>query len=95
MPPMDTSDMIPLAADVDLRMFAADCYALSYPHGLGRIHYQPGPMPAEATPEINARGEIAVIMDYVLGRCVKMCVYHHKRRLWIESKCIQAHRRRP
>ena len=83
--PMDTSAMIPLAGDVDLKVFAADCYALSFPHGHGQLHYRTGPMPAEVMPAVNPRDRIALIMDYVLGRCVKMCVYRYEGRLWIDN----------
>ena len=85
-PMVDTSDMICLAGDVDLRVFVSDCYALSHPHGLGSLHYQPGPLPAEAMPEFGGNDPIVVAVDYLLGRCVKMCVYRHKHRLWIRDR---------
>ena len=82
---MDTTDMVRLAGDVDLRVFVRDCYALSCPHGLGSLHYQPGPLPDDAMPEILHSGRIAVNVDYLLGRCVEMCVFRYKRRLWTPS----------
>ena len=80
---MDTTDMVRLADDVDLSVFVSDCYALSRPHGLGFLHYQPGPLPDDAMPEILRSGRIAVDVDYLLGRGVKMCAFRYKRRLWI------------
>ena len=82
---LDTSDMIPLAEDVDLDAFFSDCYALSHPHGLGTMHYTPGPLPADHRPEINPTGRIVASADYLLGRCVKMCVWRYQGRLWIRD----------
>ena len=83
---MDTTGMVRLADDIDLSVFLRDCYALSHPHGLGGLHYRPGPLPDEAMPEIRRNGQIVVDVGYLLGRCVKMCVFRHKRRLRIPGQ---------
>lgn len=85
--PLNTDGMVLLADGVDLDVFASDCYALSHPHGLGGRHFREGPLPAEEIPEPDPAGRLVIAMDYVLGRCVKMCVYRDDRdRLWIRDR---------
>lgn len=79
--------------DVDLRGFVRHCYDLSRPQGMGHIHYKPGPIPDEVldgimstySPEAGHGGNpgVALNMDYVLGRAVKMTVTAVRERWFI------------
>lgn len=77
---------------VDLEAFIQAVYALSCPVGLGMLHYKPGPLSKEDISEWVASAaahqsgnDIALNMDYVLGRCCKMVVWRRKDRLFIRD----------
>lgn len=85
---MDTSEMIDIT-ELDLRKFIAKAYDLSVPFGMGMLHFQPGPLPEEMIDRILAASDegarIAVSMDYVMGRAVKMTVFRDGDRLFIRN----------
>lgn len=64
-------------------------YDLSLPQGMGFAHYEPGPMSDERAQAIVGRhaadSRIAVSMDYVNGRAVKMTVFRTGGDLWIRK----------
>jgi hypothetical protein len=73
---------------VDLRELVKAAYDLSQPQGLGFIHYIPGPLSDKEADEIiksSERGEIAVCMDYVKGRAVKMAARQKDGKLYIDN----------
>lgn len=71
----------------DLRKFVAKAYELSQPQGLGFFHYQEGPLSDGMIDKILAHDGkfLAVGMDYVLGRSVKVAVYRKGDRLVING----------
>jgi hypothetical protein len=77
---------------VDLEEFIQAVYALSCPVGLGMLHYKPDPLSKEDISEWVASiaahqggNDIALNMDYVLGRCCKMVVWRRQDRLYIRD----------
>lgn len=85
----DTEGMIEVTG-VDLRAFVQACYRESMPHGLGFLHFQQGDLNEEESSKMidRAKGDnlCAISMDYVVGRSVKMTVFHGPNdTLWIRS----------
>lgn len=71
---------------IDLVKFVKKVYEMSIPVGLGMLHYKEGSLTdTEATNLINLRGNIAVNMDYVSGRCCKMVVFRNDKGLFIRE----------
>ena len=68
----------------NLGRFVSDCYDLSTPQGLGVLHYREGSLPDDVLDSICDSGP-PIIMDYVLGRSVKMGVFLEKGHLWFRS----------
>jgi len=76
---------------VNLKTLVKIAYGLSQPQGLGHFHYQKGDLSDEDIEAIVKGGEedlefIAVSMDYVKGRAVKLTVRRDDGRLSIPNK---------
>jgi len=85
---MDTRGMIEITG-IDLLAFVKACYARSRPQGMGALHYIPGDLDDETAAAILANdkdGGIAVSLDYVHGRAVKMVVWREDTRLFIRNE---------
>lgn len=82
--------------DFDFVKFVARCYELSKPQGLGYLHYQPGPLADNYAQAIvqkmerNPGSHVALTMDYVLGRAVKMTIFVDKQtsRRYMHGKTV-------
>ena len=76
----------------DLDIFVRECYEMSVPVGLGFMHYRAGPLDDESLRRIVDGHEqmsfIAINMDYVRGRCVKMYVYRDQEQIFIKSRWL-------
>jgi hypothetical protein len=73
---------------VDLVKFAQKVYELSFPQGMGFLHFTPTPLAEEEAKEIVERaakyggyGGVKLDMDYVAGRACKMIVWEKDGRL--------------
>ena len=83
---MNVDNMVPITG-YDWEQFIQDCYAMSVPVGLGHLHHKPGPLDDATLSDIVRYGtphgqhtgsnHMAMRMDYVQGRAVKMNVYMH------------------
>jgi len=87
---MDTSDMIEITG-ASLREIVKAAYSLSQPRGLGFLHFTPGDMSDEQAAEIvsmqHRDPRIALNLDYVGGRAVKLTVWRDtENRLWTARK---------
>ncbi len=61
---------------VNLAKLAAAAYDLSRPQGLGMLHFVPGSLTDEkAASLVKSTGRIALSLDYVKGRAVKLTVF--------------------
>ena len=73
--------------NVDLNLLVRTAYNLSVPQGLGFLHSTPANMTKEAADEVLEKFEesdgLAVAMDYVKGRAVKLSVYSEDGKRWI------------
>jgi hypothetical protein len=73
----------------DLKKIIQEAYALSVPQGMGFMHFKPGPLSDEEVAGILSRYEsherIAVDMDYIKGRAVKMIVFKKDGGLYIHD----------
>lgn len=65
-------------SDIDLRKLIKTAYRLSYPQGLGHLHYRPGELDEETLDQILEHPDVLVremvSLDYVHGRAVKLHV---------------------
>jgi len=70
--------MLNIGKAVDLVRLVQEAYALSQPVGLGFIHFRPGGLSTEeakAFIDATAHAHIAVMLDYVSGRCCKLTIF--------------------
>lgn len=77
----------------DLRALVRKAYELSSPRDLGFLHFQPGPLADEQVEHIvsyeqrvRPASHIALSMDYVNGRAVKLTVFKHAGCLYIPPR---------
>lgn len=74
---------------VDLVKLTQEAYRLSSPRGLGFLQAQPGPLPedeARALVEQDALNKfVALALDYVAGRAVKLVVFRRGDRLAVAN----------
>lgn len=88
---IDTESMIDVT-EYDLAALIKNAYTLSVPMGLGMLHFKAGPLSDEQVCAIieagayHSRSEIAVNMDYVNGRAVKLTVFRKEDRLYIRKE---------
>ena len=80
--------------DAAVLEFIRHCYELSRPQGMGHLHYRSGRIPdhvlshlfSELTEEKREgdRPVVALDMDYVMGRAVKMTITRYAGRYYIQ-----------
>jgi hypothetical protein len=76
--------------DVPMPVLVREAYRLSKPQGLGMMHFKPGDIDAVTVAQIVARddgkNQVAISMDYVHSRAVKLTVFRENGRLWIRDE---------
>jgi len=86
---MNKENMIEITG-ADLGVFIKKAYTLSKPQGMGFLHYEASDLPEEDVQEIIHRNDkssrIAVSMDYVKGRYVKMTIFKEGERIFINKE---------
>lgn len=74
----------------DLRKVIQEAYDLSVPQGMGFLHFKPGPLSEEEVTGIWERfkndNQLALSMDYIKGRAVKLTVFRRDGRLYIDTQ---------
>lgn len=71
----------------DLVAVVKAAYELSRPQGMGLMHFTPGPLSDEQAQQIvdqqSKTGRIALSLDYVNGRAVKLTVFREDDKLFV------------